>query len=358
MQTDAGDTLSTGFVHGLLEAAAGITTPDRLRGFVAAAGIAPDLLDAPAARVTRDQMVALYQQVAIGTGDEMMGLWSRRIRTGSLKLLCTAMLDAPSILTALYRFTRVWNLLLDDWRLDCRRLGETIEVTLERAADDALIRPFGHALMMKLHHGVTSWLAGRETPVTGVDFAFPAPAHAADHALLFPCPVRFDAPVTRLCMPAAIGRENFRRSRQEMLPFLHAAPRQWLFTTLREPQMADRVRDELARHLSGPADLAAVAAALGQSTRSLSRRLAEEGTSFRAVKEALRRDIAIRDLTRTDRPIAAIAAALGFDSAAVFHRAFKSWTGSTPGAYRQPGGWAAGGESSAPTSRRGTRAGS
>ena len=112
MHTDAGDTLSTGFVHGLLEAAAGITTPDRLRGFVAAAGIAPDLLDAPAARVTRDQMVALYQQVAIGTGDEMMGLWSRRIRTGSLKLLCTAILDAPSILTALYRFTRVWNLLL------------------------------------------------------------------------------------------------------------------------------------------------------------------------------------------------------------------------------------------------------
>ncbi|MAM74051.1 MAG: AraC family transcriptional regulator, partial [Tistrella sp.] len=105
-------------------------------------------------------------------------------------------------------------------------------------------------------------------------------------------------------------------------------------------------------------DLARVAAALGQSTRSLSRRLAEEGTSFRAVKEALRRDIAIRELTRTDRPIAGIAAELGFDSAAVFHRAFKAWTGSTPGAYRQPGGGAAGGESAAPISRRGTRAGS
>ncbi|MEN2990839.1 AraC family transcriptional regulator [Tistrella sp. BH-R2-4] len=337
MQDRIGDTLSTDFVHGLLDAAATIAPADRLRGFVVAAGIAPDLLDTPSARVTRDQMVALYQRVAIGTGDEMMGLWSRRIRTGSLKLLCTAILDAPSILTALYRFTRVWNLLLDDWRLDCRRDGEIIEVTLEPASPEARTRPFGHVLMMKLHHGVTAWLAGRETPVTGVDFAFPPPPHLDDHALLFPCPVSFDAPMTALRMPAAIGRERFRRSRQDMLPFLHAAPRQWLFTTLREQRIADRVRDEIARRLGTAHDLPAIAAALGQSTRTLTRRLADEGTSFRAVKDALRRDIAIRDLTRTDRPVAAIAADLGFDSAAVFHRAFKAWTGSTPGAYRRPG---------------------
>jgi AraC-like DNA-binding protein len=70
------------------------------------------------------------------------------------------------------------------------------------------------------------------------------------------------------------------------------------------------------------------------SVRNLSRKLRNEGTSFQAIKDELRRDVAIQLLTKTDKPIAVIGADLGFDSPTTFHRAFKAWTGSTPGAYR------------------------
>ena len=82
--------------------------------------------------------------------------------------------------------------------------------------------------------------------------------------------------------------------------------------------------------------LDAVAAALFMSARSLSRRLAVEGTKFQKIKDEMRRDLAIESLVKTHESIDQIAALAGFDNTPAFHRAFRAWTGSTPGAYRRP----------------------
>ncbi|MBS0398825.1 MAG: AraC family transcriptional regulator ligand-binding domain-containing protein, partial [Proteobacteria bacterium] len=55
-----------------------------------AAGIVKEFIDHPASRLTHDQLVKLYRESAAMTGDEMMGLWSRPIRTGSLKYIMRA----------------------------------------------------------------------------------------------------------------------------------------------------------------------------------------------------------------------------------------------------------------------------
>jgi AraC-like DNA-binding protein len=67
----------------------------------------------------------------------------------------------------------------------------------------------------------------------------------------------------------------------------------------------------------------------------LCRHLAAEGAAFQTLKNELRRDIAIQRLTGTEDAIAAIAGDIGFDDPTAFHRAFRHWTGSTPGAYRR-----------------------
>ena len=70
---------------------------------------------------------------------------------------------------------------------------------------------------------------------------------------------------------------------------------------------------------------------------TLQRRLAADGTSFQALKDELRRDLAIVRLNTSTVPLAALADELGFADSAAFQRAFKSWTGSAPGAYRRGG---------------------
>ena len=74
--------------------------------------------------------------------------------------------------------------------------------------------------------------------------------------------------------------------------------------------------------------------ALGMSARSLQRRLAEEGTSFRAVVDEARHAIATQHLRAGDLSVTEVAARAGFDSLGAFSRAFRRWTGSSPQGYR------------------------
>jgi AraC-like DNA-binding protein len=77
------------------------------------------------------------------------------------------------------------------------------------------------------------------------------------------------------------------------------------------------------------------AVALNQSTRTLGRRLMDEGTTFHQIKDALRRDVAVQMLAKTRKSVDTISAAIGFSNITVFHRAFKTWTGGTPRSYRR-----------------------
>lgn len=103
----------------------------------------------------------------------------------------------------------------------------------------------------------------------------------------------------------------------------------------REEMTSARVRGHLQHTQPGWPDLAATADALHMSVSTLQRRLATEGTSFQALKDELRRDIAIVRLNTSKVPLAALAQEPGFTDSAAFQRAFKGWTGSAPGTYRR-----------------------
>jgi AraC-like DNA-binding protein len=79
------------------------------------------------------------------------------------------------------------------------------------------------------------------------------------------------------------------------------------------------------------------AQALALSERSLRRRLADEGTSYTQVAEAVRLNVARELLGSRERPLKQIASELGFSELSAFHRAFKRWTGDTPVAFRERG---------------------
>ena len=82
-------------------------------------------------------------------------------------------------------------------------------------------------------------------------------------------------------------------------------------------------------------DLAAIASRLNVSTRTLNRRLHEEGSSFRDQRNAVLREWAERYLLESSTSTEAIAAILGYGDVSNFRRAFKSWTGESPGTFRQ-----------------------
>jgi AraC-like DNA-binding protein len=81
---------------------------------------------------------------------------------------------------------------------------------------------------------------------------------------------------------------------------------------------------------SGESGAAAVARRLGMSTRSLTRQLAEEGTTFGEIRGRLRQRLAARYLADDRLSIQQIAWLLGYSEPGAFSHAFKRWTGTSP----------------------------
>jgi hypothetical protein len=98
------------------------------------------------------------------------------------------------------------------------------------ARDENRPQRFGHMLILKLAHGLLSWLGGAETAVKAVHFAFPRPDFSADYAVVFPCPVAFDAAHTSILFDPRQFNRPIARSPAEASVFLQRAPLDWIFT--------------------------------------------------------------------------------------------------------------------------------
>ena len=77
-----------------------------------------------------------------------------------------------------------------------------------------------------------------------------------------------------------------------------------------------------------------VIAAAGISARSLQRQLDAEGTTFSELLAEVRRFETLKRLNEQNKTIAAIAVGLGYSDQASFTRAFRRWTGTSPGQFR------------------------
>ena len=103
-----------------------------------------------------------------------------------------------------------------------------------------------------------------------------------------------------------------------------------------DASVSERVRASLAEMLaSGQTGIGDVADRLAMSSRTLQRRLSLEGTSFQALLNKVRADMARIYLSKTHYSNAEIAFLLGYDDPNSFIRAFHGWTGVTPEASRQ-----------------------
>jgi len=104
----------------------------------------------------------------------------------------------------------------------------------------------------------------------------------------------------------------------------------------RTRSLRERVTQLLGPMLKGQEpSLQQIASRLQLPTWTLRRKLEEEGTSYRGILNDTRRDLAMAYIRDTEAAFGEIAWLLGFSSPEAFQRAFKRWSGQTPGDYRR-----------------------
>jgi AraC-like DNA-binding protein len=99
--------------------------------------------------------------------------------------------------------------------------------------------------------------------------------------------------------------------------------------------LAGQVRQLVLGPLGLVATIDDVAPQLAMAPRSLRRKLEDEGTSFRAIVEAERKQLARQLLESTDMKLDEMALQLGYGDTASFTRAFRRWFGQSPGEFRK-----------------------
>ncbi|MFT3858446.1 MAG: AraC family transcriptional regulator ligand-binding domain-containing protein [Aquabacterium sp.] len=181
------------------------------------------------------------------------------------------------------------------------------------------------------------WLTGRADLKLDVCLRGPEPADLAPYRRIFGGQVRFHQDEDAMygdiaCVSMAIVSHD----PASHVLLQHQARKQLEEMAPGEERLIDRLHSLIHIRLDdGKLSLEDVASAMKLPARTLQRRLEESGLSFRQVVEDVRRTSAERYLSDTNMSLAEMAAALGFADHASFNRAFKRWTGSSPGAFRR-----------------------
>ncbi|WP_207886993.1 AraC family transcriptional regulator [Pseudomonas sp. 30_B] len=297
------------------------------------AGIAPAVLEEPRARIDPGQFTHLMQRLWEALDDEYMGFGSSPSKRGTFAMMCNAIIHCRTLEKALSRGSLFYGLFPEAPAIRLVREGDWARLTL----DESHLRDPDHFLtesLLLIWHRLASWLIGQRIRLEEATFSYPTPEHQAEYDLLFPCPRRFAAGSTSLLLPARYLDMPLLQDERTLKHFLKDSPADLLARPDGGDSLTSQIRRLLGRDCRNWPDLEQVAAQLHMSPQTLRRHLREEGPNFQELKDQLRRDLAIYYLGRDELSIQDIADQLGFSEPSAFHRAFKKWTGLTPGAYR------------------------
>lgn len=297
------------------------------------AGIYPALLEEPRARVAPEQFSRLMQLLWEALDDEYMGFGRQRSKRGTFAMMCHAIIHCRSLEKALVRGALFYGLFPEAPMIRLEREGECVRLSV----DDSMLWDPDHFLvesLLVIWHRLGSWLIGQRIRLEEATFAYAEPEHVAEYELLFPTARRFGAMGTSLLFNARYLAMPLLQDERTLKHFLEHSPADLLARPDGGDSLTSQIRRLLGRDCRTWPDLERVAQQLHMSPQTLRRHLREEGSSFQELKDHLRRDLAIYHLGRDELSIQDLAEQLGFSEPSAFHRAFKKWTGLTPGAYR------------------------
>ena len=156
-----------------------------------------------------------------------------------------------------------------------------------------------------------------------------------EYLQLFGCEVLFDQPASGFRFVESALDEVFPQANEPMLQMLLDHATEILAGLDKTQLMSQQVKNLLRLVLKQQTPSSEIIAEmLGMSSRTLQRKLDEEGTSYKDLLNELRVELALYYLQNTDLSLESIAYQLGYAEARSFYRGFKQWTGRTAGSYR------------------------
>lgn len=301
------------------------------------AGIHPRVLRNGEERAPQPAVTRLWAAAVEATGDPAFGLLVPRfINPVTFHALGYAILASPNIKAALQRTIRFQRLISDatDERLELA--GDRYRLVIERTSP---LGPPHEAIDAFMAVGARTFRAltdpNKVNPIA-LRLRRPEPPSFEAYNKVFRCPITFAAGEDAMEYSRGDVEAPLPNANAELARHNDAIVGDYLARTGRVDSLADRVHALLVEHLpdGGPSE-ETIAERLCMSPRNLQLQLAQGGTSYKELLNRARQDLARSYLRQGKYSIKEIAFLLGFSDAATFTRAFRRWTGQSPGRFAQ-----------------------
>lgn len=333
-----GQLLPASILPGLLE----ITPRGRLdaQALFERAGVDAEIVGRADRYVTLGQLDTLLGSAFAQGGDPLSGLRAGRDNHHrKLALLGGLMAASADLEQALSLLLRYKDLAVPYLTLELRREehhcalivsgGDMLGFTHTRVHNDLVV-----ATMAAIGRS----LLGGRMPIQRVAFRHPCPSRneLAEYRTFFRCALDFAQPANALVFSPALLGQSLPGARPNYQRRLQRTAERGLLALRRARGVTGQVRERLRSGLGqGPLSVERIAAQLDMTSRTLQRRLREEGVRFAGLRDEVRMEYACQQLRGGDCDMAELSRRLGFSDTANFYHAFRRWTGCAPGEYRR-----------------------
>lgn len=293
-----------------------------------------DELDMP---LPAQAVANLLELAASYSGDSCMGLrMAQCYHYESASLVILAMLSAPSVgdgIRCLSHYDRYVDTAIEINFDFSKSLAEfSFRVMVPGGVEVIQLNEYLQGFLVQALNTATRI----PVPIKEVWFSHDDDRNSAALETFFKAPVSYSRPDNRLFFERSYLQERFHTSHNLLHEILVNAMKTYFVSAESGNGFVDILCREIIRcGADDSATLEKIADRLAVSPRTLRRRLASEGRSFQEVKNLARAKRAKYYLRRTNMPIAEIAYELGFSEVSAFSRAFRSWVGQAPQAYRE-----------------------
>ncbi|MEQ3634812.1 AraC family transcriptional regulator [Alcanivorax sp.] len=283
-------------------------------------------------RVSLELQGEIWETFCQQADDPLIGIrFGLALQVGHLDTAGMVLMSCDTVAEALDSLIDYYPIVGEGGIFDYAVAGDTCEIRYQPQYTTRQSERVEAALASLLQ--LTRWSTGEQLEASGMHFSHPALTDPARYQQLLGVPVEFDRPHNSLRIPAdALS-----------LPLIYANPAlcqhlrtlaDQLLEQLGSQSLSATVCDLLRQHPRWGKEK--VAEQLAMSGRHLIRKLREEGTSFKLLRDALLQGMAEQAL-KEGLKLFDIADKLGFSDESAFAKAFKRWTGMTPAQFRAQG---------------------
>jgi AraC-like DNA-binding protein len=174
-------------------------------------------------------------------------------------------------------------------------------------------------------------LTGKRICPIRAELAYQSPVRRSEYEELLKCPVSFGKTQNRLVFERGLGDMRLISADESLYASFAKILREKCAATGQSDRFTERVKTVITRDFGGKIpSLEIIAAHMNVSDRSFQRRLQQDGGTYRSLAAEMKKELAVNLLQNTDATVYAISEVLGYTEPSAFHRAFKSWTQTSP----------------------------